>query len=69
MYSFTIVFDYTLNMTAALLEEPKFMAENSSEFPFVNDDTTIANLVQELPLYLVACDGVTVTCEDNKTER
>lgn len=56
-------------MTAALLEEPKFLAENSSEFPFGNDDNTIANLVQELPLYLVACDGVTVTCEDNKTER
>ena len=26
----------------------------------------IANLAQELPLYLAASDGVTVTCEDHK---
>ena len=34
--------------------------------PFANDDATIANLAQELPLYLAASDGVTVTCEDDK---
>ena len=45
-----------LNPTAASLEELR-------NFPFANDDATIANLAQELPLYL---DGVTVTCEDDK---
>ena len=42
-----------LNPTAALLEELRNLA-------------TIANLEQELPLYLAASDGVTVTCEDDK---
>ena len=45
--------------TAASLEELR-------NFPFANDDATIANLAQELPLYLAASDGVTVTCEDDK---
>ena len=36
-----------LNPTAASLEELR-------NFPFANDDTTIANLAQELPLYLAA---------------
>ena len=48
-----------LNPTAASLEELR-------NFPFANDDATIANLAQELPLYLAASDGVTVTCEDDK---
>ena len=41
-----------LNPTAASLEELR-------NFPFANDDATIANLAQELPLYLAASDGVT----------
>ena len=48
-----------LNPTAASLEELR-------NFPFANDDATIANLAQELPLYLAASDGVTVTCKDDK---
>ena len=40
--------------------------EELRNFPFANDDATIANLAQELPLYLAASDGVTVTCEDDK---
>ena len=48
-----------LNPTAASLEELR-------NFPFANDDATIANLAQELPLYLAASDEVTVTCEDDK---
>ena len=48
-----------LNPTAASLEELR-------NFPFANDDATIANLAQELPLYLAASDGVTITCEDDK---
>ena len=39
---------------------------NSCEFLEGNDDATIANLAQELPLYLAASDGATVTCEDDK---
>ena len=39
-----------LNPTAASLEELR-------NFPFANDDATIANLAQELPLYLAASDG------------
>ena len=49
----------SLNPTAASLEEFR-------SFPFIDDDTTIANLAQELPLYLAAADGVTVTCENDK---
>ena len=45
-----------LNLTAAALEELR-------NFPFANDNATIANLAQELPLYRAASDGVTVTCE------
>ena len=40
--------------------------EELRNFPFANDDATIANLAQKLPLYLAASDGVTVTCEDDK---
>ena len=40
--------------------------EELRNFPFANDDATIANLAQELLLYLAASDGVTVTCEDDK---
>jgi hypothetical protein len=45
-----------LKPTAASLEEFR-------SFPFIDDDTTIGNLAQELFLYLAAADGVTVTCE------
>ena len=48
----------TLNPTARSLEELR-------NFPFVSD-TTISNLAQELPLYLGAAEGVTVTCEEDK---
>ena len=48
----------TLNPAARSLEELR-------NFPFVSD-TTIANLAQELPLYLAAAEGVTVTCEEDK---
>ena len=44
--------------TAASLEEFR-------NFPFITDDT-IANLACELPLYLAAADGVTVSCENDK---
>jgi hypothetical protein len=49
----------SLNPTAAPLEEFR-------SFSFIDDDRTIANLAQELPLYLAAADGVTVTCENDK---
>ena len=35
-------------------------------FRFINDDTKIANLAEELPAYLAAADGVAVTCEEDK---
>ena len=35
-------------------------------FPFIKDDAKIANLAEELPLYLAAAEGVTVTCENDK---
>ena len=44
-------------------------AESSEEFrnfPFINVDTKIANLGEELPAYLATADGVTVTCEEDK---
>ena len=47
-----------LCLTSASLEELK-------NFPFVNN-ATIANLAQELPLYIAAADGVNVTCEEDK---
>ena len=49
----------SLNPTAESLEEFR-------NFPFINDDTKIANLAEELPAYLAAADGVTVTCEEDK---
>lgn len=49
----------SLDITAESLEEFR-------NFPFINDDTKIANLAEELPAYLAAADGVTVTCEDDK---
>ena len=49
----------SLNPTAASLE-------GFRKFPLINDDTIIANLAQELPLYLAAAQEVTVTCEDDK---
>lgn len=45
--------------TAASLEELR-------NYPFLNNDATIANLAQELPLYIAAADGVNVTCEEDK---
>ena len=48
----------SLAPTAASLEEFR-------NFPFITDDT-IANLARELPLYLAAADGVTVSCENDK---
>ena len=35
-------------------------------FPFIKDDAKIAHLAEELPLYLAAAEGVTVTCENDK---
>ena len=49
----------SLNPTAESLEEFRY-------FPFINDDTKIATLAEELPAYLAAADGVTVTCEEDK---
>jgi hypothetical protein len=49
----------SLDPTAESLEEFR-------NFPFINDDTWIENLAEELPAYLVAADGVTVTCEEDK---
>lgn len=46
-------------LTAASLEELR-------NFPFLNNDATIANLAQELLLYIAAVDGVNVTCEEDK---
>lgn len=48
-----------LNPTAASLEELR-------NFPFLNDDNTIANLAKELPAYLAAADGVVTANEDAK---
>jgi hypothetical protein len=48
-----------LRPTSASLEELR-------NFPFVNNDATIANLAQELPLYIAAADGVNVACEEEK---
>ena len=48
-----------LRPTAASLEELR-------NFPFLNNDATIANLAQELPLYIAAADGVNVACEEDK---
>ena len=48
-----------LRPTAATLEELRY-------FPFANNHTTIANLAWELPQYLAAAEGVTVTSEDDK---
>lgn len=61
--------DYTL--TGALLEERlnSWLKIVAGEFHLGNDVATIANLVQELPLYLVASDGVIVTCGDHDTEK
>ena len=47
------------NPTAESLQEFR-------SFPFIKDDTKIANLAEELPLYLAAAEGVTVTCENDK---
>ena len=49
----------SLDPTAESLEE-------FGNFPFINDDTKIANLAEELPAYLAAADGVTVTCEEDR---
>ena len=35
-------------------------------FPFVNNNATVANLAQELSLYIAAADGVNVACEEDK---
>ena len=43
--------------------------EKFRNFRFINDDTKIANLAEELPAYLTAADGVTVTCEEDKLLR
>ena len=48
-----------LHPTAVSLEELR-------NFPFANNDATLANLAQELPLYITAADGVKVACEDDK---
>ena len=48
----------SLNPTAESLKEFR-------NFPFINE-TKIANLAEELPAYLAAADGVTVTCEEDK---
>ncbi len=48
-----------LDPTAESLEEFR-------NFRFINDDTKIANLAEELPAYLAAADGVAVTCEEDK---
>ena len=48
-----------LRATAATLEEFR-------KFPFANNDATIAILARELPQYIPAAAGVTVTCEDDK---
>ena len=48
----------SLNPTAASRQELR-------NFPFITDDI-IVDLAQELPLYLAAADGVTVTCENDK---
>ena len=44
-----------LRPTAASLEELR-------NFPFLKNDATIANLAQELPLYIAAANGVNVAC-------
>ncbi len=49
----------SLDPTAESLEEFR-------NFRFINDDTKIANLAEELPAYLAAADGVAVTCEEDK---
>ena len=48
-----------LRATAATLEEFR-------DFPFTNNDATIANRARELPQNIAATEGVTVTCEDDK---
>ena len=48
-----------LRAKAATLEEFR-------KFPFANNDATIAILARELPQYIPAAEGVTVTCEENK---
>lgn len=48
-----------LNPTAASLEEFR-------NFPFLDDNDTIANLAQELPAYLATADGVAMTNDDEK---
>lgn len=48
-----------LRPTSASLEELR-------NFPFVNNDATMASLAQELPLYIAAADGVKVACEEDK---
>ena len=65
MSSFTVQYELSkLRAFVALYRCP--VLEELRNFPFANDDATIANLVQELPLYLAASDGVTVTREDEK---
>ena len=49
----------SLNPTAESFKEFR-------SFPFIKDDTKIAHLTEELPLYLAAAEGVTVTCENDK---
>ena len=48
-----------LRPTSASLEELR-------NFPFLNNDATIANLAQELPLDMAAADGVNLACEQDK---
>ena len=48
-----------LRPTAASLEELR-------NFPFLNNDATISNLAQELPLYIAAADRISVACEEDK---
>ena len=47
-----------LRITAATLEE-------FWNFPFPNNDATIANLARKLPQYMAAAAGVTVSCDDD----
>ena len=41
------------------------LIEELRNFPFISNDT-ITNLARELPFYLGAGDGVTVSCENDK---
>ena len=42
--------------------------EEFRNYPFLNNDDSIASLAQELPAYLAAAEGLTVSYEGEKVE-